>query len=87
MPNRNQKRKSAAKDRADNGLAQINYFFNWFTPEEAQENLWQMFHYSMLTDERGVMDSDARRQAFFFYERLKELLNASGAITGLRIHE
>ena len=69
--------------RAAHGFDQLKTFYAWYDPHDALDELWDQFHYSMICDQRGEMDVEARRQAFFFYERMKDLIKGSAMIIGV----
>lgn len=55
----------------------VKKFFGNFTLEEAQENLWKLFHHSMTSNQIGEIDSVERESSFFYYARLKEFITNS----------
>jgi len=72
-----------AKRRFKSGLKHIHNFYGWFDPKLSQSMLWDQFHYSMISEDRGDMSPEDRKEAFFFYESLKQLLQGTALIEGL----
>lgn len=57
-------------------------FFEWYSPEDAKEELWQWLVNIMSCAETEIYNKPIRRSdLFFFYEKLKSLISAANAIT------
>jgi len=78
------KRSKSARRRAARGMGLINTFYAWYTVPDALDELWNQFHYSMICDQRGDMDVEQRRMAFFYYERMKDLIKGSADVLGAK---
>lgn len=86
MPNYKKRSKSKDKARklASQGIAALNEFYTAFTPSQAEDELWELFMYSMICPDRNEMSTEERSGVFFFYEKLKDLIRGGSCLVGTK---
>ncbi|NOT36432.1 MAG: hypothetical protein HOP11_03530 [Saprospiraceae bacterium] len=65
-------------------IMKLRKFFDSYSASEADQELWDMFHHSMICHQRNDMTPQERDDHFFFYTKLKELIKSAAIVVGTK---